>query len=138
RDWSSDVCSSDLYSGHHDHTWIPVGMLRRGPCRRCGCHGDLRRSASTAPTCRSLPQAAALDPGLTQQLAMLLLGHALAALLDHRAHTEQPFRPRLARGRPARSAFRVTVRWPALEARSGGLAERLPQVLVNRPLRDPK
>jgi len=29
---------------------------------------------------------AALDPGSTQQLAVLLLGHPLATLFDHRAH----------------------------------------------------
>jgi hypothetical protein len=34
-----------------------------------------------------LAETATLDAGLAQQLAVLLLGHSLAALLDHRAHT---------------------------------------------------
>src|SRR5436309_1975093 len=40
-----------------------------------------------APGRWSLPETATLDPGLAQQLPVLLLGHPLAALLDHRAHT---------------------------------------------------
>jgi hypothetical protein len=35
---------------------------------------------------RTLLLVTALDPGLLQQLAVLLLGHALTTLLDDRAH----------------------------------------------------
>src|SRR5687767_8195233 len=48
---------------------------------------DGKLSRAGRPGRRSLAETATLDAGLAQQLAVLLLGHALAALLDHRAHT---------------------------------------------------
>ena len=47
-------------------------------------HRDLRRA-------RCLLLVATLDARLLQQLAVLLLGHALTALLDHRAHEGTSF-----------------------------------------------
>src|SRR4029077_12592033 len=44
----------------------------------------------------------ALDAGLLEQLAVLLLGHALAALLDHRPHEATLLRLRMT-GAPTRS-----------------------------------
>src|SRR5919202_3357860 len=41
----------------------------------------------TRPGRASLAETATLDAGLAQQLAVLLLRHTLAALLDHGAHT---------------------------------------------------
>lgn len=45
---------------------------------------ELRRPAASA----SLAQLATLDAGSPEKLAVLLLGHALTALLDDRAHAE--------------------------------------------------
>src|SRR3954453_15164576 len=42
------------------------------------------------PVRPSLAETATLDAGLAQQLAVLLLRHTLAALLDHGAHTNLP------------------------------------------------
>jgi hypothetical protein len=60
-------------AGGLEHARLPVQGLAHAPV-----YGTRRRPA------RSLfAEAATLDPGLAQQLAVLLLGHALAALLDH-------------------------------------------------------
>src|SRR3954463_4157606 len=59
---------------------------------------------------RSLAETATLDAGLAQQLAVLLLSHALAALLDHRAHT---------------TAFRCNVRGGPVDTTGGGVGDRL-------------
>jgi hypothetical protein len=48
------------------------------------------RGKAVRPAGRLLTETATLDPGLAQQLAVLLLGHPLAALLDHRAHIFVP------------------------------------------------
>src|SRR4051812_16028573 len=54
------------------------------PARHDACVGASRRSH------RLLAETATLDAGLAQQLAVLLLGHTLAALLDDRAHPIVP------------------------------------------------
>ena len=58
--------------------------------------GDENDSADAAHRTRGLlPELATLDARLLQQLAVLLLGHALAPLLDDRTHGEtfqQPIR----------------------------------------------
>src|SRR5690349_1619724 len=50
--------------------------------------GRRRRQPGDPPGLPSLAQTATLDAGLAQQLAVLLLRHTLAALLDHGAHTK--------------------------------------------------
>src|SRR4029077_8719480 len=55
-----------------------------------------------AGTRESLLLVPALDAGLLEQLAVLLLGHALAALLDHRPHEATLLQLRMT-GAPTRS-----------------------------------
>src|SRR5918993_5833290 len=109
---------------------------------------DGKLSRAGRPGRRSLAETATLDAGLAQQLAVLLLGHALAALLDHRAHTTalpnvadngsertDPIRL-LARSAGLGSRSRVAV--ARHEGQSGlrRLLERSPQVVVDCVLRD--
>src|SRR5690349_20474757 len=70
----------------------------------------------------SLAQTATLDAGLAQQLAVLLLRHTLAALLDHGAHTKSLSKP-CGSDPERRSAARIrTGRRPGrrVAARAGG------------------
>src|ERR1700754_3483504 len=54
---------------------------------KAACAGTAGLNSSRGPGRPSLAETATLDAGLTQQLAVLLLRHTLAALLDHGAHT---------------------------------------------------
>src|SRR6478609_2481307 len=100
-----------------------------------------------------LAELATLDARLLQQLAVLLLGHALAPLLDDRTHREtfqQPYsrprkspedRPNLSGdGAPAESAGPSGPDEPCFDAHAGassaGAVEALAQVLVDVLLED--
>src|SRR4030095_761150 len=58
--------------------------------RQCWFRWWLVRPVRSGPEARPdlLAETATLDAGLAQQLTVLLLGHSLAALLDHGAHTK--------------------------------------------------
>jgi hypothetical protein len=106
-----------------DHHGGRVGRVRLGT--RLGAHhdgsprGTDRWPDRRRPDGQSLAETATLDAGLAQQLAVFLLGHTLAALLDHRAHTRTfPLRfTELDSGRrPAHGRMRAP--WPGPGRRS--------------------
>src|SRR3954447_23485980 len=93
-----------------------------------------------------LPELAALDARLLQQLAVLLLRHPLATLLDDRTH-ENPLPERLVRGpggpgrprQPSRQGVSGRIRAVASgTARSAGAVEALAEVLVDVVLGHPE
>src|SRR5262245_49384709 len=105
--------STSEWAASRPATWAP--RYRPTPVTRT-TFGVLTRCASLKTHVRKpgragplLTQTATLNPGLAQQLPVLFLGHTLAALLDHRAHTTSPLKhagylagPRVARCGPDR------------------------------------
>src|SRR5689334_22404779 len=70
-------------AGWHRTSALRSGMDRRMYTRtRSFAHVPVNGTRQ-CPARGLFAEAATLDPGLAQQLAVLFLGHALAALLDH-------------------------------------------------------
>src|SRR3989449_11239575 len=64
RDWSSDVCSSDLVFHRHDVARLRGGRARRGGRRISGARAALRRAAGSGGGMSAISGRTRLGPGI--------------------------------------------------------------------------